>query len=395
MRYCKPFYYDDFRCLAGDCPDTCCAGWQIYIDDDSLDRYERVKGSFGSRLVNSINWQEGAFYQDAGRCVFLNEEDLCDLHQELGESALCDTCRRYPRHVEEFDGLRELSLSLSCPEAARMLLTCTEPERFIQWETDEAEDSFEEDEMDYLLFTRLEDAREVMLRILGNRESDIENRMALVLGLAEEMQDCMDENRSFDMDDVIDRYRKGTETGEVQDKDLSEDPGAEAENAAGSHDGKFPGRYETCCREFPIFHKMEHLRPEWGLMLDDMWSTLYARGRETYEEICREFENYCESSSRNHTIRQQTGERLMTEFVYTWFCGAVYDEEIAVKIRFAVFSTRWIQELTMYRYVKNNGQLSMEDIIEMTWKYAREIEHSDVNLGILEEELENAAQDFA
>lgn len=29
----------------------------------------------------------------------------------------------------------------------------------------------------------------------------------------------------------------------------------------------------------------------------------------------------------------------------------------------------------------------MDDVIEMSWKYAREIEHSDINLGILEEEL--------
>lgn len=382
MRYCKPFYYDDFRCLAGDCPDTCCAGWLIYIDDDSLDRYEQVNGPFGSRLANSIDWEEGAFYQDGDRCVFLNEDNLCNLQQELGEAELCDTCRRYPRHVEEFDGLRELSLSLSCPEAARMLLTCTEPERFVQWETDEEEDSFEEDEMDYLLFTRLEDAREVILQILGNRSLDIEKRMALVLQLAEEMQTCMDADRSFDMDEVIDRYRKENETGKLQERKLQERKQQDRKLQDGDS-----MRYETCCREFPIFHRMEHLRAEWGRMLDDMWNTLYAPGRKQYEEICRRFETFCESSSRNHTLRQQTGERLMTEFVYTWFCGAVYDEEIAVKIKFAVFSTRWIQELIMYRFTKNGSRISMEDIIEMSWKYAREIEHSDINLRILEEEL--------
>ena len=28
MRYLKPHYYDKFVCTAGDCPDSCCAGWQ-------------------------------------------------------------------------------------------------------------------------------------------------------------------------------------------------------------------------------------------------------------------------------------------------------------------------------------------------------------------------------
>lgn len=36
---------------------------------------------------------------------------------------LCDTCRNYPRHIEEFEDLREISLSLSCPEAASILLS--------------------------------------------------------------------------------------------------------------------------------------------------------------------------------------------------------------------------------------------------------------------------------
>ncbi|MDD7388407.1 MAG: flagellin lysine-N-methylase [Lachnospiraceae bacterium] len=385
MRYCKPFYYDTFRCLAGDCPDTCCAGWQIYIDDESLEKYEQEEGPFGSRLANSIDWEEGAFYQDAGRCAFLNEENLCDLQQELGEDGLCETCRRYPRHVEEFDGLRELSLSLSCPEAARMLLTCREPERFVRWETEEEEDSFEEDEMDYLLFTRLEDAREVMLQILGNRGIPVEKRMKLVLELAEGLQDCMDEDRSYDMDGVVDRYRNAEEGTELPDSDEPRSDVQVSELYASAQ--QVLKRYEICCREFPVFHKMEHLRPEWGLMLDDMWDTLYASGPEQYEKICRTFHDFCEGSSENHALRQQTGERLMTEFIYTYFCGAVYDEEIAVKVRFAVFSTRWIQELVMYRFTRNNGRLSMEDVIEMSWKYAREIEHSDINLGILEEVL--------
>ncbi|WP_363315235.1 flagellin lysine-N-methylase [uncultured Clostridium sp.] len=68
-----------------------------------------------------MDWEEECFYQDKRRCAFLNEEDLCDLYKALGPDALCDTCRLYPRHTEEYEGLRELSLSLSCPEAARII----------------------------------------------------------------------------------------------------------------------------------------------------------------------------------------------------------------------------------------------------------------------------------
>lgn len=112
MRYLKPHYYDKFVCTAGDCPDSCCAGWQIMIDETSLERYGNEKSEFGTRLRNSIDWDEECFYQNNRRCAFLNEENLCDLYKALGPDSLCDTCRMYPRHTEEYEGLRELSLSL-------------------------------------------------------------------------------------------------------------------------------------------------------------------------------------------------------------------------------------------------------------------------------------------
>ena len=40
MRYIKPTYYDEFKCIADKCPDTCCAGWQIVIDEETLDKYQ-------------------------------------------------------------------------------------------------------------------------------------------------------------------------------------------------------------------------------------------------------------------------------------------------------------------------------------------------------------------
>ena len=185
MRYLKPHYYDKFVCSAGECPDTCCAGWQIVIDEQSLEKYGKEKGPFGNRLKNSIDWEEGIFYQYDRRCAFLNEENLCDLYREMGKDALCDTCRMYPRHTEEYEGLRELSLSLSCPVAAEMILGCTEKVRFTESFTEE-EDDFEE--FDFLMFSQLEDAREVLFHIIQNRSCSLELRMRAAEQLAMEYQ---------------------------------------------------------------------------------------------------------------------------------------------------------------------------------------------------------------
>ena len=35
MQFTVPDYYKQFTCTAGQCPATCCAGWQIQIDPAS------------------------------------------------------------------------------------------------------------------------------------------------------------------------------------------------------------------------------------------------------------------------------------------------------------------------------------------------------------------------
>ena len=405
MRYTKPHFYDTFECLADRCPDTCCAGWQIVIDEDSLDKYEQVEGPFGNRLANSIDWEEGTFlqYERERRCAFLNEQNFCDIYTELAPDALCDTCRMYPRHIEMYDGLREESLSLSCPEAARIMLTCQEPTQILSWETEEEEDSFDEDEMDFLLFTRLEDAREVMFQILRERRLDIRQRMTMVEMLAEKMQQCVDECRDYEIDDVIieaeEALREACAAIEEKDAGILEATRMDAESdwdeidlslkdRMDKEEDNLPDVYSALCREFTVFKEMELLRDEWGQTLDHMWSVLYAGGREKYEEICNRFDQTYGCDSKYREDWHRIGEQLMMFFVYTYFCGAVYDEWIATKIRMATFSVRWIQELVRYRWWENGEKLTMEDVIQMSWRYAREVEHSDENLGVLEEWLQ-------
>ena len=43
MLYTVPHYYRKFQCTASACTDTCCAGWQIMIDDKSLENIKRYQ----------------------------------------------------------------------------------------------------------------------------------------------------------------------------------------------------------------------------------------------------------------------------------------------------------------------------------------------------------------
>jgi lysine-N-methylase len=56
------------------------------------------------------------------RCPVLHN-GLCVIHQTLGEPWLPDLCSTYPRSFHRLGGVLEKSLQLSCPEAARLVLT--------------------------------------------------------------------------------------------------------------------------------------------------------------------------------------------------------------------------------------------------------------------------------
>lgn len=128
MLYTIPDYYKEFCCIADKCEDTCCAGWKIVIDQKSLAGYKKVQGKFRWQMFRNINWITGTFCQDKERrCAFLDDANLCELYIHQGEHSLCKTCTRYPRHIEEFEGLREITLSVSCPEVARIII-----QRFIR-----------------------------------------------------------------------------------------------------------------------------------------------------------------------------------------------------------------------------------------------------------------------
>lgn len=370
MRYVKPHYYDDFKCIDKACPATCCAGWQIVIDESSLEKYGRADGGFGNRLKNSIDWEEGIFFQYDGRCAFLNENGLCDLQCEWGEEGLCDTCRRYPRHVEEYDGLREYSLSLSCPEAARMMLTDKEKTKFLQWETDE-EDDF--DEFDFLMFTQLEDARDIMFRIIQDRNIDLRIRMNKILEFARKLQVCVDEERFFEVDDVIREYEEWQKNNPKERRVTS----AEAESEAKDF-------YYEKVRDFSVFYKLEHLNKSWSRRLDETWANLFDGGENHYREIYEKFQREWGYKSAGYREWERVGEQLLVFFIYTYFCGAVYDDMVYSKAALAVFSVRWIQEFFMALWVKKQGKVGMDELIETAYSYAREVEHSDLNLDILE-----------
>lgn len=114
----------EFKCAAGDCPGTCCKGWQIPVDERTIHAYQSLKHLSGFLKRAFIIQREPARIRRLfGRCPFFTKDGLC-AHQCKGQPELMPiVCRIYPRRSLTFGEDTEVTLELSCPAAASLFLS--------------------------------------------------------------------------------------------------------------------------------------------------------------------------------------------------------------------------------------------------------------------------------
>lgn len=323
MLYTIPDYYHQFQCVADRCEDTCCAGWQIVADQRALERYRKVRGPFRKKLRSSVDWKEGTFRQSKDkRCAFLKADNLCEMYTRLGKDSLCRTCRRYPRHVEEFENVREITLSVSCPEVAKILLAKKEPVRFLSYEKGGEE---EYEDFDPFLYSELLDGRDLMIRILQDREKPMSLRAGLILAIAHDMQVRIKKGEIFSCQEVLERYQTKAAKAYVQKK---------IQVAQDNEEQQF--RYAR--QMFWNLDQLERLRDDWEPQLREAEALLYRKGQKHYTEVQREFSEWLYVHMPEWSVQC---EQLLIYFLSTYFCGAVYDGRAYAKAQMAVISVLW------------------------------------------------------
>ena len=174
----RPSYYKDFRCIASDCTENCCIGWEIDVDEQTLAYYKRIGSDFSRRLCAAIapadeQAGENAHFilDERERCPFLNERNLCEVYLNLGEEHMAQICTDHPRYRSFFSERTEIGVGLCCEEAARLILT--RPEKTTLVVTGEGELDEEE--------TALLTLRDHLFAIAQNREEPINQRMEQIL----------------------------------------------------------------------------------------------------------------------------------------------------------------------------------------------------------------------
>lgn len=124
MNYLSIDLYNDFECIAGNCPNTCCAGWGIIIDEDTRQKMVEKEAVLGVPAKDWLKDVNGTtFVKLAGhKCSMLNENNLCNVVLKLGPEYLSKTCQQYPRLLVKYGNVIEINMSMSCPEVISKLM---------------------------------------------------------------------------------------------------------------------------------------------------------------------------------------------------------------------------------------------------------------------------------
>lgn len=212
IRY--PAYYDTFRCLAGACPDSCCKEWAVAIDPDAAARYRALSGPLGDALREAMCEEDGdmilALTPDR-RCPMWRDDGLCRIQAQLGEEALCHTCSQFPRLRHDYGDFVELGLELSCPEAARLILSGENRKWILRCEPGGEAPEYDPDAMTVLL-----GSRQQALNILADCRYSPGEALAILLlwGYAVQEQLDGDAPLDFSRDAALESTRKMAAPGD-------------------------------------------------------------------------------------------------------------------------------------------------------------------------------------
>ncbi|MBO6108695.1 MAG: flagellin lysine-N-methylase [Eubacterium sp.] len=463
-----PYYYESFRCIADKCEDSCCAGWEIDIDDDSYEKYMSVGDAIGEKLKASIRTygtsscddtvtdddmicgsmsdssssddtmtdgdmdeclseqkpyeKHGFILSDDMRCPFLDEKGLCELYRELGEASLCEVCTNTPRNFLEFMAekacttsqtskpgfsessamqggicVRQISVSISCPEAARLLFESPEKVYFIEKETSD-EPMYEMDESESALGGFLLEKQKEAIEILGDREKSLHERIAMFMAHAEKVQNRLNLISAGDISDI-------DISGDTISDSLSAgaDPDVPASGSQPSDEQElgnypyFPDNYTSFLRRMEIFSGLASIGKPWSDIITALYEDFVDAKTETadinntvsdhaaaagrYKSAIHALYTHMEAAGRMYEY-----EHLLVYYAFLLLCRAIDDYDYLTRAKLVVASFEMNRDMDAVIFYRKK-EFDPHDRQVNSRIYAREIEHSEENLADLSEEL--------
>lgn len=347
MKVRVPDYYNEFTCLGSKCPDTCCIGWVIEIDEESYRRFCVLEGELGRKVMDNITMSDEGkpmFKLDKnGRCAFLNNKNLCQMHIDLGADFQCSLCDNYPRIGEEFGSLRELGLSVACPEVARMLFAHQDTIKYCEWENDEP--AGQTDYCGDLMFEELLELRGVAVLTAQNREIAVNDRLKLYIVMASHMQAAMDNNDYKALRKIKQNFLDEKYIGQL------------IESFHGSnHNAPIKCDSEFMRQVYSYMTKLDYISPKFVELLET------AAGKK---------ENL---ATKQTELSDSNIENLLVYLIFRYFMKIIHDGDIYSKAAFAYFYVLVLSDMVIKTGEKPET---------IAYLFSKEIEHCEENMEML------------
>ena len=321
----KPDFFDKFKCIADRCSDSCCIGWEIDVDENAFEKYNKINTSFGDKIRSQIiKSEDGSNCFALGeneRCPFLNKENLCDIIINCGEDLICDICREHPRFYEWFVGVTECGLGLCCEEVCRILLENDEPFSLVEESDGEEiilETKEEIAESDFYIF--ISAFRERLFEILFSKDINFEEKLVKILSETEKF--CGEKIK-------IRNYKNSLE----------------------------------------LYKQTEPIDEKWTQLINDL--------SDNFESVLK-----VEKEFQEKTNGDKIYSKILAYIIYRHFIKAVFDESIKERICFAVESVRFIYLCDMKTY-SEKGELTLTDRIDNLKNWSKQVEYSEENTELL------------
>jgi len=231
----QPRYGSAFHCIGSECEDSCCQGMSVLVDRKTYERYqafpEERLGSLVKQYVSiNMTGASDSLYarispNSSNRCPFLSVENLCSVQREYGSEYLSATCSTYPRALNRVADDLEISLYLSCPQAARQVLLDADS---MQKVGDASPGHFRTDQ-----FSRLGSAsvssvykplryfwevRELVVAVIQDRGRPMWQRLFLLGMLCKRLDEITRVEQDDSVPEILGSYREIVATGALRDK---------------------------------------------------------------------------------------------------------------------------------------------------------------------------------
>lgn len=389
-----PKYMEEFKCICSSCTDSCCTGWDINIDEDTCNKYNKsagelkdlLEGKFTENKDEHDSFNHGfMILKDENRCPFLNSEMLCDIHGGFGEENLCITCKSYPRVFNIVDNIYEKSGLPSCIEVCSRAFLNKDKMEFIESAEEISEkeieirriidtEAFEGTES---LLQYFWDIRVISINIMQNRSFSIEERLNILKSFYEQIQEMNNFQLFDDLEELLENYNdeavnyevlKGTDFNEDNEFYKSIGDNELLKNIRSVNLKECVNEYKSGILKGSNVYKEVASNEEVTLSSDDICKYLdntskYFKELETYSYV---FENYIVNQIFKDLVPFNKGESLI--------------ESVKVLIN----SYRIIKAYVIGIAINSEEKITGENIISVIQAFSKDVEHNKVFKYLLE-----------